>query len=146
MKDRVYQQITERGHARTAPAVGLFDDIARHPYYTSNDLLFKLHGIYLPRPLNYEIVAQSADEVQDIQNAPALSMRNYLEESGQLRLITSISIYSQLGKDRAQLRLLYMNTVAFLIWQSMEKQPRPIGAQHRPPQNAVLAFGIPFSE
>jgi len=60
---------------------------------TSNDLLFSLHGEYAPRSLNYEIVAQGADEVQDIQNAPAVSMARYLADSGQTRLLSEISIY-----------------------------------------------------
>jgi hypothetical protein len=96
--------------------------------------------------LNYEILAQSADEVQDIRNAPALSMGAYLEETGQARLLTSISIYSQLGDGREQIRLLFMNSVAFLIWEAMEKDPRLIGAQHRPPKTALLTFGVPFTE
>lgn len=113
---------------------------------TSNDLLFALHGTYSPRPFNYEIVAQSAKEVQDIQNAPALSMAIYLAESGQERLLTTISIYSQRGKSRQRLRLFYMNDVALRIWLAMGKQPKLIGAQHRPPQTALLTFGVPFSE
>ncbi len=45
---------------------------------TSNDLLFSLDGGRSRRSLNYEIVAQSAEEVQDTQNAPAVSMGPYL--------------------------------------------------------------------
>ncbi len=116
------------------------------PNRTSNDLLFNLHGEYARRSLNYEIVAQSAEEVQDIQNAPAFSMGQYLVHSGQTRLLTEISIYSSRGESREQLRLLYMNAVALLIWKAMGKQPNLIGAQHRPPRIALLAFGVPFSE
>ena len=123
-----------------------FSGLPQASHETSNDLLFTLHGVYSPRALNYEIVAQSADEVQDIRNAPALSMGAYLEETGQARLLTSISIYSQLGDGREQIRLLFMNSVAFLIWEAMGKHPRLIGAQHRPPKTALLTFGVPFTE
>jgi hypothetical protein len=44
--------------------------------HTTNDLLFDLDRGRLRTALNYEIVAQSAEEVQDIQNAPAVSMGN----------------------------------------------------------------------
>ena len=113
--------------------------------HTSNDLLFSLHGEY-SRPLNYEIVAQSAREVQDIQNAPGVSIGPYLVESGQTQLLTEISIYGQRGESREQIRLLYMNAAALLIWKAMGKRPNLIGAQHRPPKTALLAFGVPFSE
>jgi len=126
--------------------MSILDGVPHSSRNTSNDLLFTLHGIYSPRPLNYEILAQSAEEVQDVRNAPALSMGTYLEESGQARLLTTISIYSERGKSREQLRLLYMNAVALRIWQRMGKHPKLIGAQHRPPGTALLAFGVPFSE
>jgi hypothetical protein len=121
-------------------------DTQHAPNCTSNDLLFSLHGEYVPKSLNYEIVAQGADEVQDIQNAPAVSMGRYLADSGQTRLLTKISIYSSRGESREQIRLLYMNAVALLIWKTMGKRPNLIGAQHRPPRSALLTFGIPFSE
>src|SRR3984885_3333426 len=130
----------------TTQGMSIFDGVPHSSRDTSNDLLFALHGVYSPRPLNYEIVAQSADEVRDVSNAPALSMGSYLEESGQTRLLTTIRIYSQLGDSREQIRLLFMNSVAFLIWQAMGKHPKLIGAQHRPPKNALLTFGVPFSE
>jgi hypothetical protein len=119
----------------------------QYPFgHTSNDLLFSLEGESSQKTLNYEIVAQSADEVQNIQNAPAVSMGLYLIDSGQTRLSTTISIYAQRGEVREQVRLLYMNAVALRIWRTMGKQPRLIGAQHRPPKTALLAFGVPFSE
>lgn len=119
----------------------------QYPFgHTSNDLLFSLEGESSQKTLNYEIVAQSADEVQNIQNAPAVSMGPYLIDSGQTRLLTTISIYAQRGEVREQVRLLYMNAVALRIWRTMGKQPRLIGAQHRPPKTALLAFGVPFSE
>jgi hypothetical protein len=114
--------------------------------HTSNDLLFSLDSERSRQSLNYEIVAQSAEEVQNTQNAPAVSMGPYLIESGQTQLLTKISIYSQRGESREQVRLLYMNGVALRVWKAMGKRPILIGAQHRPPRNAILAFGVPFSE
>src|ERR1700744_6166818 len=114
--------------------------------HTPNDLLFSLDGKYSRKSLNYQIVAQSAEEVQDIQNAPAVSMGPYLIESGQTQLLTTISIYSERGESREQVRLLYMNAVALRIWKAMGKRPNLIGARHRPPRNALLTFGVPFSE
>lgn len=121
-----------------------------HPQYPfrhiSNDLLFSLDRGDSRKTLNYEIVAQSATEVQDIQNAPAISMGPYLIDSGQTQLLTTISIYVQRGEVREQVRLLYMNAIALRIWKTMGKQPNLVGAQHRPPKTALLAFGVPFSE
>jgi hypothetical protein len=42
--------------------------------HTSNDLLFRLDEEPSRKALNYEVIAQSAEEVQEIQNAPAISM------------------------------------------------------------------------
>ena len=114
--------------------------------HTSNDLLFYLDGHRSGKPLHYCIVAQSAEEMQDIQNAPAVSMGPYLIETSQTQLLTAISIYSQLGEHRDQVRLLYMNDVALRIWKAMGRQPNLIGARYRPPKIALLAFGVPFSE
>lgn len=114
--------------------------------HTSNDLLFSLEGENSQKALNYTIVSQSAEEVQDIQNAPAVSMGPYLIDSGQTQLLTTISIYAERGEVREQVRLLYVNAVALHIWKAMGKQPNLIGAQHRPPKMALLAFGVPFSE
>ena len=119
----------------------------QYPFdHTSNDLLFSLDGESSRKTLNYEIVAQSAEEVQDVQNAPAVSMGPYLIDSGQMQLLTTISIYALRGEVREQVRLLYMNAVALRIWKAMGKQPKLIGAQHRPPKAALLAFGVPFGE
>jgi hypothetical protein len=96
--------------------------------------------------LNYEIVVQSAEEVLDTQNAPAVSMGPYLVDSGQTQLLTTISIYSERGESREQVRLLYMNAVALRVWRAMGKKPSLIGAQHRPSRTSLLAFGVPFSE
>jgi hypothetical protein len=114
--------------------------------YTSNDLLFSLDGGHSRRSLNYEIVAQSAEEVQDTQNAPSVSMGSYLIESGQTQLLTTISIYIERGESREQVRLLYMNAVALWVWKAMGKKPSLIGAQHRPSRTSLLTFGVPFSE
>jgi hypothetical protein len=124
----------------------ILNDTRRAPGYTSNDLLFSVHGVYSPRSFNYEIVAQDADEVQDIQNAPAVSMGIYLSDSGRMSLLREISIYGERGETREQVRLLYMNSTALRIWGVMGKQPKVIGAQHRPPKAALLVFGMPFSE
>lgn len=113
---------------------------------TSNDLLFSLNGEYSQKPLNYEIVAQSEEEVQDLQNAPAISMGPYLVDSEQTQLLTTISIYAQRGERREQVRLLYMNAAALLIWRAMGRRPNLIGTQHRPPMTALLVFGVPFSQ
>lgn len=120
---------------------------SQYPFsHTSNDLLLSLDEENSRKSLNYQVVAQNAEEVQDIQNAPAISMGPYLIESGQTQLLTTISIYSQRGEVREQVRLLYMNAVALRIWKAMGKQPSLIGTQHRPPKTALLAFGVPFSE
>ena len=116
------------------------------PDRMSDDLLPSLGRERSRQSLNYEIVAQSAEEVQDTQNAPAVSMGPYLIESGQTRLLTTISIYSERGESREQVRLLYMNAVALRVWKAMGKKPTLIGAQHRPSRTSLLAFGVPFSE
>jgi hypothetical protein len=113
---------------------------------TSNDVLFRLEAMHLPDSMNYRIIAQNESEVRDIQNAPALSMSSFITESDQTKLLRTVSIYSQRGETRDQVRLLYMNDVAFSVWKSMGKEPTVIGSQHRPPPTALLAFGIPFSE
>jgi len=42
--------------------------------HTSNDLLLSLDEENFKKALNYQIVAQSAEEVQNIQNAHAISI------------------------------------------------------------------------
>jgi len=113
---------------------------------TSNDLLERrIAENTLPAP-NYQIVAQSADDVQNVENAPAVSMGPYLTRSGQRRLLATISIYSLRGECREQIRLLYMNPAAIRVWEEMGKTPRIIGARVRPPHTALLTFGVPFSK
>lgn len=116
------------------------------PNPTSNDLLLRLVSERPPEAMNYTVIAQSADEVQEIQNAPSVSMGPYLIASGQTRLLTTLSIYSLRGNSREQVRLLYMNATALSIWRNMSKQPNTVGTQHRPPHEALLTFGVPFSE
>lgn len=53
-----------------------------HSARTSNDLLREL--IARHDPLNYQIVAQGAEDVQNIENAPAVSMAPYLIEPDKL--------------------------------------------------------------
>jgi hypothetical protein len=96
--------------------------------------------------LNYQVVAQSAEDLRSIANAPAVSMGPYLLESGQMALLTTISVYSLRGASREQLRLLYMNATAMRVWREMGRIPRVIGARVRPPQAALLAYGVPFSK
>ena len=100
---------------------------------TSNDLLHRLVAKQSPPELNYQIVAQSADDVQDTENAPAVSMAPHLLKSGHI-------------ESREQMRLLYMNAAAIQVWEEMGKMPRIIGAQFRPPRTALLTFGVPYSE
>ena len=113
---------------------------------TSNDVLFRLEAMHLTDSLNYRIIAQSEGEVRDIQNAPAISMSYFITESNQTNLLTTLSIYSQRGETSDQVRLLYMNDVAFSVWKALGKEPKVIGSQHRPPSTALLTFGIPFSD
>lgn len=96
--------------------------------------------------LNYPIVNQDADDVQDIRNAPAVSMARFLAESDQMELVPAISIYAERGSGRKCIRLLYMNAVALRVWKEMGMNPIEIGTRHRPTRTAILAFGMPFSE
>jgi hypothetical protein len=94
----------------------------------------------------YTIVAQDAVEVQDIRNAPAISMASFLKLVGKMNMLPTISIYVRNGYDRKHTRLLYMNAAALRVWRTMGMHPRQIGTQYRPPDSAVLAFGVPFGE
>jgi hypothetical protein len=96
--------------------------------------------------LNYTVVAQTAEDVQNVENSPAISMIRYLTDRKQLTLVPTISIYAERGTDRDHIRLLYMNAVALRIWKEMGMRPTEIGMRHRPTRTAVLAFGMPFSE
>ena len=96
--------------------------------------------------MNYTVVSQDADEVQDIQNAPAFSMPRFLVERNQMGLLPTISIYAERGTDRSNVRMLYMNDAALHLWKEMGMHPKEIGTQHRPARTADLVFGMPFSE
>ena len=113
---------------------------------TSNNLLLDFAAEHMLDKLNYMVIAQNAGEVQDVQNAPAVSMGPYLIATNASKLLTALSIYIERGNSREQLRLLYMNAVALQIWRAMGKQPRIVGRLHRPPHAALLALGVPFSE
>jgi hypothetical protein len=113
---------------------------------TPDDLVSEAGVRHSPVALNYQIVAQSLEDVRNIQNAPAVSMGPYLLASGQIRLLTTISVYSLRGESREQIRLLYMNATAIRIWKEMGNAPNVIGQQMRPPHQALLTFGVPFSE
>ena len=96
--------------------------------------------------MSYDVLSQTAKEVQDLANAPALTVGPYLLEAGQIHLLNSISIYSARGESREQLRLFYMNAPALSIWKAMGKSIRIIGHTKRPPAIAAFEFGVPFSE
>jgi hypothetical protein len=112
---------------------------------TSNDLFLLLSSQHLQNAFPYGTIAQTASDIQDVQNSPAISMGPYLIISGQTELLRSISVYSERGKSREQVRLLYMNTEALGIWRAMGKRTHIIGAQKRPPRTAHLAYGFPLA-
>jgi hypothetical protein len=114
--------------------------------HTSNDLLHRLMSKHCAPTLNYQIVVQSAEEVQNTENAPSVSIGPYLLASGQTGLLRAISIYSLRGESRDRIRLLYMNAPAIRVWRNMGKAPHVVGSQARPPHTALLTFGVPFSE
>jgi hypothetical protein len=109
-------------------------------------VLSRLQASDAGRSLNYHVIVQDADEVRDLGNAPAISMGQYLTDTEQTRLLTTLSIYSERGTTREQLRLLYMNEGALSLWVAMGKSPTVIAMRHRPPKTALLTLGVPFSE
>jgi hypothetical protein len=108
--------------------------------------LYHLTPKFVSESSDYTIVAQDATEVKDRQNAPAISMGPFLIASGQMDILPAISIYKRHGYDRRYRCLLYMNAAALRVWKAMGKHPKQIGVQYRPPQSAVLTFGMPFPE
>jgi hypothetical protein len=96
--------------------------------------------------MNYTVIAQNEEEVQSIQNAPSISMGPYLISTGQTRLLTTLSIYSERGDGLERMRLLYMNATALRIWREMGRQPTVMGTLHRPSHKSLLSYGVPFSE
>lgn len=113
---------------------------------STNSLAFRTRPEFFSESGGYTVVAQDAIEVQDIQNAPAVSMSSFLAALGEINILPTISIYTRDGYDRKHARLLYMNAAALRAWKTMGRHPRQIGTQHRPPHSAVLAFGMPFFE
>lgn len=111
-----------------------------------NNFAFQTLPEFFSKSPDYTIVAQDLVEVQDIQNAPAISMGAFLKAVGEMSIFPMLSIYTRNGYDRKHTRLLYMNAAALRIWKIMGMHPKQIGSQHRPPHSAVLAFGMPFSE
>lgn len=111
-----------------------------------NNFIFQILPDFFSESPGYTIVAQNAIEVQDDRNAPAVSMGAFLALVGEMYIFPTISIYARDGYDRKHTRLLYMNAAALRVWKTMGMHPRQIGAQYRPPDSAVLAFGVPFSE
>lgn len=95
---------------------------------------------------NYWVVRQGLEEVRDPENSPAVSMQAYLVETRQEDLFREVSVYLQRGASREEVRILYMNALAIRIWRDMGKAPDVVGRRQRPPQDAVLGFGVPFSE
>ncbi len=113
---------------------------------TSNDLLFRL-SLAEPRRLYiHQVISQSAQELQDVLNSPAVSIAPYLLGNELSALAIKISIYSECGESREQMRLFYMNEEALKVWEAMGLQPTRAGAMHRPPRTTQPCFGVPFSE
>jgi hypothetical protein len=96
--------------------------------------------------MSYDVVSQTAAEVAELWNAPAVAINPYLLKTGQIGLLRVISIYDKRGDSLQQLRLLYMNAPALALWREMGKTANVIGQTKRPPPSATLAFGVPFSE
>ena len=71
----------------------------------------------------YHLITQSAQEVMRPENSPARNMSEYLEQTSQNGLVSTISVYSQRGETAEQLRLYYMNDVALNLWRKMGHSP-----------------------
>ena len=96
--------------------------------------------------MSYNVLSQAAAEVADPGNAPAVAIGPYLLRTGQTHLLRVISIYAQRGDSREQLRLLYLNAPALALWREMGKTANTFGETKRPPAEATLVFGVPFSD
>jgi hypothetical protein len=88
-----------------------------------------------PAPQNYSIVQQTADEIRDPENAPAMSVPPFLLSRNQMQLLNTLSIYGERGASRHVARVLYMNDVALAIWRDMGKNFD--GARHMFPSAAI---------
>jgi hypothetical protein len=96
--------------------------------------------------MSYEVLSQTAAEVADLGNAPAIAIGPYLLSTEQTHLLRVISIYAKRGDSREQFRLLYMNAPALALWREMDKRANIIEQTKRPPTSATLVYGVPFSE
>ena len=96
--------------------------------------------------MSYVLLSQTAAEVADFGNAPAVAIGPYLLKTGQTRLLRVISIYAKRGDSQEQLRFIYMNSSALALWGEMGKRVNVIEQAKRPPISATLVFGVPFSE
>ena len=94
----------------------------------------------------YTAIAQTRDQLMTPDSSPSHSMWPYLVTSGQTDRLSTISIYSHRGSSSVQARVLYMNAGALALWREMKMPGLIIGESHRPPWNAILTFGMPFSE
>jgi hypothetical protein len=94
--------------------------------------------------MSYFVLFQTAAEVADLGNAPAVAIGPYLVKTEQTCLLRVISIYAKKGDSREQLRLLYVNAPALALWREMGKTANVIEQISRPPKTATLAFGVPF--
>jgi hypothetical protein len=107
---------------------------------TSNDLLSILQASSNNRSPNYRVIAQSADAIRDIENALAISMSRFITATEQTKLLTTLSIYSERGTSRDEVRLLYMNEAAFSMWKAMGKAATVIAYRHRPPIDSTFSL------
>ena len=96
--------------------------------------------------MSYHVLSQTASEVADLENAPAVAIGPYLLKTHQSHLLRELSVYTKRGDSREQLRLLYLNAPALALWREMGQAIRVLGETRRPPPEATLAFGVPFSE
>jgi hypothetical protein len=96
--------------------------------------------------MSYHVLSQTAAEVADLENAPAVAIGPYLLKTQQTHLLRVISVYAKRGDSREQLRLLYLNAPALALWREMGQRANIQGETRRPPPEATLAFGVPFSE
>jgi hypothetical protein len=96
--------------------------------------------------MSYSLLSQTAAQVADLENAPAVVIGPYLLKTQQSHWLRVISIYAKRGNSREQFRLLYLNAPALALWREMGKAVQVMGKTKRPPQDATLVFGVPFSE
>ena len=87
--------------------------------------------------MNYTVVSQDVDEVRDTQNAPAVSMAQFLVERDQMALLPTIQYLCGAGIDPSNARMLYMNAAALRMWKEMGMHPTEIGKQRRPARTAL---------